>query len=370
MAGALHCGSKGGGPMLIFRQLVDLQSSTYTYLLADGAGGEAVLIDPVFEQMQRDAALLDELGLTLRWTLETHVHADHVTAAWLLKQRFGSAIALSADSGAEGFDRALRQGDQVAFGRRSLAVRATPGHTAGCLSYVLDNESMAFTGDCLLVRGCGRTDFQGGDAHALYRAVHGQIFTLPESCLLYPAHDYRGITVTTVGEERRFNPRLGGSLSEDDFAGYMRHLGLPHPKQMDIAVPANLRCGRPESGLAPAAPGWGPLAFTFAGFWEVQPEWVEEHLKELQLVDVREPAEFDGPLGRVPGARLLPLGSLAECAGELARDRPIVTICRAGGRSAQAIVILQRAGFTELANLAGGMLRWRARGCMVEGGAV
>jgi sulfur dioxygenase len=355
--------------MLIFRQLVDLQSSTYTYLLADAAAGEAVLIDPVFEQAQRDAALIEELGLKLRWTLETHVHADHVTAAWLLKQRLGSAIALSGDSGAAGFDRALRHGDRVEFGGRFLEVRATPGHTAGCLTYVLDDQSMAFTGDCLLVRGCGRTDFQGGDPHALYRAVHREIFTLPDACLLYPAHDYRGVTATTVGEERRFNPRLGGSLSEDDFAGYMRNLGLPHPKQMQIAVPANLRCGRPEGALPPAAPVWGPAAFTFAGFWEIQPEWVEEHLKEVQLVDVREPEEFEGPLGHVPGARLMPLGSLAERAGELARDRPIVTICRAGGRSAQAVVILQRAGFTELANLAGGMLRWRARGCTAEGGS-
>lgn len=353
--------------MLIFRQLVDLQSSTYTYLLGDS--GEAVLIDPVFEQVQRDAALLDELGLRLRWTLDTHVHADHVTAAWLLKQRAGSAIALGGDSGAEGFDRALRDGDRVEFGRRSLAVRATPGHTAGCLTYVLDDDSMAFTGDCLLVRGCGRTDFQGGDARALYRSVHGRIFTLPDPCRLYPAHDYRGVTVSTVGEERRFNPRLGGDLSEDDFAGYMRNLGLPHPKQMAIAVPANLRCGRPQREAPPEAPGWGPLAFTFAGFWELQPEWVEEHLKKLQLVDVREPAEFDGPLGRIPGALLLPLGSLAERAGELAPERPVVTVCRAGGRSAQATVILQRAGFAKVANLAGGMLRWRARGCAVEGGS-
>lgn len=355
--------------MLIFRQLVDLQSSTYTYLLADSDSGEAVLIDPVFEQLQRDAALIGELGLRLRWTLETHVHADHVTSAWLLRQRLGSAIALAAAGGAEGADRGLGHGDRLDFGERHLVVRATPGHTAGCLTYVLDDASMAFTGDCLLVRGCGRTDFQGGDAHALYGAVHRQIFTLPDTCLLYPAHDYRGITATTVGEERRFNPRLGGALSEDDFAGYMENLGLPHPKQMEVAVPANLRCGRPEGGEAPVAPGWGPIAFTFAGIWEIQPEWVEEHLKELQLVDVREPEEFDGPLGHIPGATLLPLGRLKEAAPQLSPERPIVTVCRAGGRSAQATVILQRAGFDRVANLAGGMLRWRAQGLTVSGGA-
>jgi sulfur dioxygenase len=356
--------------MLIFRQLVDLQSSTYTYLLADGDSREAVIIDPVFEQMHRDAALIGELGLALRYTLETHIHADHVTAACLLKQRFGCRIALGAQAGAEGVDCALRQGDKIRFGRRYLSVRETPGHTAGCLTYVLDDERMAFTGDCLLVRGCGRTDFQGGDPRLMYRAIHQQIFTLPDHCLLYPAHDYRGITATSVAEERRLNPRLGGDLSEDDFAGYMRNLGLPHPKKMDIAVPANLRCGRPEAGMAGLEePDWGPLAFTFGGFWELQPQWVEEHLRELQVLDVREPEEFDGPLGHVPGAKLVPLGSLAERAKELAADRPIVTVCRAGGRSAQATVILQRAGFTRVANLAGGMLRWRAQGCAVEGGA-
>ncbi|WP_157655663.1 MBL fold metallo-hydrolase, partial [Burkholderia ubonensis] len=142
---------------MIFRQLFDQQSSTYTYLLADRASREAVLIDPVFEQVRRDAALIDELGLRLGATIDTHVHADHVTGAWLLKQRTGSAIAISAASGAAGADRYLRDGDHCAFGGRYLTVRATPGHTNGCISLVLDDESMAFTGDCLLIRGTGRT---------------------------------------------------------------------------------------------------------------------------------------------------------------------------------------------------------------------
>jgi sulfur dioxygenase len=356
--------------MLIFRQLIDPQSSTYTYLLADAESHDAVLIDPVFEQMRRDAALIHELGLRLRYTLDTHVHADHVTAAWVLKQSLHSQIALGARAAVDGADRPLSQGAKVTFGKRYLSVRETPGHTAGCVTYVLDDERMAFTGDCLLVRGCGRTDFQGGDARVMYRAVHQQIFTLPEECLLYPAHDYRGITVTTVGEERRLNPRLGGNLSESDFAGYMENLGLAHPKQIDIAVPANLRCGRPEKSDAPSAePSWAPLAFTFAGFWEISPQWVEEHLKDVQVIDVREPEEFKGPLGHIPGAVLVPLATLAERAAGLRRDRPVVTVCRAGGRSAQATVILQRAGFTEVANLAGGMLRWRAQGLMATGGA-
>jgi sulfur dioxygenase len=169
---------------VIFRQLFDASSSTYTYLLGDRASGEALLIDPVFEQVRRDAALVHELGLRLVWTLETHVHADHVTGAWLLKRRAGSAIALSAASGAEGADRLLCDGDRVAFGARHLEVRATPGHTNGCLTYVLDDQSMAFTGDCLLIRGSGRTDFQQGDPAAMYHSVRERIFSLPAACQL------------------------------------------------------------------------------------------------------------------------------------------------------------------------------------------
>jgi len=355
--------------MLIFRQLFDPQSSTYTYLLADPDSREAVLIDPVYEEVPRDSALIEELGLKLLFTLETHVHADHVTAAWVLKQRLGSRIALSAESGAEGADRPLKDRDVVRFGKRSLQVRATPGHTNGCLTYVLDDETMAFTGDCVLIRGCGRTDFQQGDARAMYRAIHAQIFSLPRDCLLYPAHDYRGLTVTSVEEERRFNPRLGGEIGEDDFVGYMSNLGLAHPKQMDIAVPANLKCGRRgDADDHPDAPGWAPLNLTFAGIWEVQPNWVEEHLREVQVVDVREPNEYDGPLGHIPGSVAIPLGTLAERAQTIAKDKPIVAVCRAGGRSAQATVILKKAGFERVANLAGGMLRWRAQHLAVQGG--
>lgn len=356
--------------MLLFRQLLDNRSGTCTYLLADAASGEAVLIDPVFEQVRRDAALLAELGLSLVTTLDTHVHADHVTGAWLLKQRLGSRIAVSALAGAEGADRLLGHADQVTFGSRYLEVRETPGHTSGCLTFVLDNHSCAFTGDALLVRGAGRTDFQQGDPVTLYRSVHSQIFTLPEHCLLYPGHDYRGVTATSVGEERRFNPRLGGELSEQDFAGFMNNLGLPHPKQMDIAVPANLRCGRPDSGSTPEGdPDWAPLAFTFAGIWEVEPHWVEEHRGDLQVVDVREEQEFYGPLGRIPGSVLIPLAELSQRVDELQRDLPVVAVCRAGGRSARATLILGSAGFRRVANLAGGMLRWRSLQLDVDGGA-
>jgi glyoxylase-like metal-dependent hydrolase (beta-lactamase superfamily II)/rhodanese-related sulfurtransferase len=354
--------------MLVFRQLFDPGSSTYTYLLADS--GHAVLIDPVFEQVRRDQALLHELDLTLDWTLETHVHADHVTGAALHRRRSRSRIALAAASGAAGADRYLRDGDQVAFGAHHFEVRATPGHTDGCLTYVLDDHSMAFTGDLLLVRGTGRTDFQQGDSRRMYRSVHEQIFTLPGGCLLYPGHDYRGLTATSVEEERRFNPRLGGAITEDDFAGYMKNLGLPHPKLMDVAVPANLRCGEPEDpDAALAEPRWAQVTYSFGGTWEISPHALAEAGREAQIVDVREPDEFDGPLGHIRGARLVPLAELASRLEELDKARPVVTVCRSGARSAQAFLQVQKAGFTQAANLSGGMMRWRAEGQPVEAGS-
>ena len=362
--------------MLVFRQLFDAASSTYTYLLGDAASGEALLIDPVFENAQRDTALLRELGLRPVATLDTHVHADHVTAAWLHKSASGSRIMLSEVAAAANADRLLSHGDRVAFGNRHLDVRATPGHTDGCLTYVLDDQSMAFTGDCLLIRGCGRTDFQQGSPVLLYRSVHTQILTLPPGCLLYPAHDYRGLTVTSVAEEKSFNPRLGGDVDVADFTGYMNNLGLPHPKLMDIAVPANLRCGRPDHPPSAApGPAWLPLTCTFSGVWEIRPAALSDclagpHAGEIQVVDVRESAEFGGGLGHIAGARLLPLATLAARSDEIDKTRPVVTVCRSGARSAQATVLLQRSGFTQVANLAGGMLRWRAEALPFEQGAV
>src|SRR5262245_52901769 len=353
---------------LVFRQLFDPQSSTYTYLLACGKTKEALLIDPVFEQVRRDAALIEELGLKLLYTVETHVHADHVTGASLLKRRTGSRIVVPAASGADGADLYLKHGDKLRFGTRHVEARATPGHTHGCTSYVLDDETKAFTGDTLLIRGCGRTDFQQGEPHDMYRSVHLQLFTLPDSCVLYPAHDYRGLTATSVVEEKRFNPRLGGALSESDFVGYMNNLNLPHPKKIDIAVPANLKCGRPDEDQPMTDPDWAPLSCNFSGIWEVPLHWVEENLDNVQVLDVREPDEFTGPLGRIPGAVLIPLGELSERTQELNKERPVVAVCRAGGRSAQATIMLHQAGFTKVANLPGGMLRWRGEGHPVDGG--
>lgn len=348
---------------MIFRQLYEPRSSTYTYLLACEKTRQGVLIDTVFEEFQRDAALVEELGIELVYTLETHVHADHVTAAWLFRERFGSKIAVSRHGRTTGADLLLDDGDVVRFGERSLGVRSTPGHTDGCITYILDDETMAFTGDALLIRAAGRTDFQQGDASKLYRSVHEKIFSLPDTTIVYPGHDYAGRTATSVGEEKRWNPRLGGDRSEEDFVGYMSNLGLPHPKQIDVAVPANLVCGKPDANRpGPAPVGWAPVELTFAGIPEVRAEWLNEHVRDVRLVDVREPSEFEGELGHIRSAELVPLGSLEKHAAEWDRDRPVVAVCRSGGRSAQATVILRRLGFTKVANLSGGMIRWRAAG--------
>lgn len=242
---------------MLFRQLFDLETSTYSYLLADERTREAVLIDSVREQLERDTTLIAELELRLLYTLETHVHADHVTASGLLREKLGSKVAVGAQSGVENADLRLADGEVLRFGSHRLEVRATPGHTDGCVSYVCAEAGMAFTGDALLVRGCGRTDFQQGDARRLFRSVRERILTLPDATLLYPAHDYRGRTVTTVAEEKRHNPRLGLARSEAEFAEIMRGLQLAYPKRMDEAVPANLRSGI----AAPAPPATrGPMA--------------------------------------------------------------------------------------------------------------
>ncbi len=351
---------------MLFRQLFDPVSSTYTYLLGCSDTGEAVVIDPVFEQYSRDSALIRELGLHVRYVLDTHVHADHVTGAWLMRSNLGAGIVLSARYGVEEVDVPVDHGDVLAFGNCSLTVRATPGHTAGCVTYVDAGQTMAFTGDCLMIRGAGRTDFQAGDVHEMWRSIREQIFTLPDSCLVYPGHDYFGRTVSTVLEEKRFNPRIGGDAREEDFVGYMENLALPHPRLLDIAVPANLQCGRPERGAAREENRWGPVTTSFAGVPEIQPDWVARHLRELFVLDVRSRAEFEGQLGHVNTAYLIPLDELRERLAEVPRDRPVVALCQSGKRSAMAVEILRKADYQQVANVCGGMIQWSRLALPVE----
>ncbi|XP_018410127.1 PREDICTED: persulfide dioxygenase ETHE1, mitochondrial [Nanorana parkeri] len=236
-----YCAMAAAGKGLIFRQLFEPVSCTYTYLLADEASKEAVLIDPVLETANRDSKLIKDLGLKMVYAANTHCHADHITGTGALKKLLpGCKSVISKDSGALA-DVHIQEGDVIEFGKFSLEARSTPGHTDGCLTYVLNDKSMAFTGDALLIRGCGRTDFQQGCPNTLYNSVHSKILSLPDSCFLYPAHDYTGQTVTTVGEEKRLNPRL--TKSEAEFVKIMNNLNLARPAQIDVAVPANLKCG-------------------------------------------------------------------------------------------------------------------------------
>ncbi|HEX4450125.1 MAG TPA: MBL fold metallo-hydrolase [Kofleriaceae bacterium] len=350
------------GAAMIIRQLFDLTSFTHTYLLVDERTRDAVVIDSVFEQHARDAALVRELGVTLRYALDTHCHADHVTGAWLMKRAFGAQIGLAAVYGAAEIDRALVHGDVLAFGACALEVRAVPGHTAGCLAVVTADRRAVFTGDALLVRGAGRTDFQQGDAHQLFRSIRGQLFTLPDDCVVYPGHDYEGRTSSTIGEERRFNARIGGGAREEDFVGYMTNLGLPHPKQLAVAVPANLRAGKPEVDVVATDADWGPIVLTYAGIAEIAPEWLAQRRRDVQILDVRNATELAGELGYLQDAIAIPLDELRARVDEIAHDKPVVVVCQTGRRSCLGTVILRKAGIARCASLAGGMVRWQELG--------
>jgi sulfur dioxygenase len=346
---------------MLLRQLFDQDSSTYSYLLADEATREAVLIDPVFEQFERDATLIEELGLSLCFALETHVHADHVTSQGLLKQRFGACTVISERAGAVCADRLVKHGDRLRFGRYELEVRETPGHTGGCVSYVCQTPRLAFTGDALLIRGCGRTDFQQGDASSLYRSVHEQVFSLPDDTAIYPAHDYKGHTVSSVGEEKRLNRRLGAQKTLPAFVELMRGLTLAFPKQMQLAVPANLACGLGTPAPRPTAEtdsSWAPIALSAAGVPELDADWLAGHRAEVTVIDVREPDEYRGELGHVAGAVLSPLSALLNGSATLPLDRPLVTVCRSGGRSGKAALALRDRGVSRVASLRGGMVEW------------
>ncbi len=226
---------------MLFRQLFDEESSTYTYLIADRTLKQALLVDPVLEQVARDRQLLDELGLTLKYCFETHIHADHITGTGKLREMTGCCLIGPQNAQVNCADRFLKHQEVLQLGSVTIEAIATPGHTDSHAAYLI-NQKAILTGDALFIRGCGRTDFQSGDAGTLYDSVKQRLFTLPDETLVYPGHDYKGHTVSTIGEEKQYNPRFVGR-DRTQFIMFMNNLNLPDPKKMNESVPANQNCG-------------------------------------------------------------------------------------------------------------------------------
>ncbi len=351
---------------MIFRQLFDAETFTYTYLLAGKPGGEAVLIDPVNTHIDRYIELLGNLALTLKFSLETHVHADHITASGMLRQRLGAQTGVSQACGAAYADRQLRDGDVLSFGDgERLEVIATPGHTPGSVSFYW--RERVFTGDALLINGCGRTDFQGGDAGALYDSITGRLFTLPDETLVYPGHDYNGRWVSNIIQARGSNARLAGK-TRAQFIDIMNGLDLPKPRMIEQAVPANRLCGLPEEELCQASGRQQPpdrVAEAKRQITEinVQDAAVRMQAGGVMVIDVREPDEYAA--GHLPHAVNIPRGvlefELKSIPSLTDKSLSAILYCRSGGRSALATLALQNRGYTNVVSLAGGYEAWQAK---------
>lgn len=341
-------------PRLLLRQLFDRDTWSYTYLLVDPETQQGVVIDPVREQLERDLSLIRELGVELLYVLETHVHADHVTAAGMIRQQTGARIVYGAAAQVQAIDRAVEHGDEIQFGDFTIRVLATPGHTSGCVSYYVDD--MVFTGDALLIHGCGRTDFQQGNAATLYRSVTQQLFTLPEQTIVYPAHDYSGRTASSIGEERRWNRRLGNNRSEAEFVQIMSDLNLDLPKKINEAVPANL-----ETGINFDPKRYLHEEFSMDDLHEI---WQALPGDEL-IVDTRSEQEYDS--GHVPGAVNIPFGEEVKHAESLKDYDKVYLYCRSGRRAQTVFTDLAILGLDNLACVGhSGMPDWERAGYPVE----
>lgn len=343
------------GSDILFQQLFEPESSTYTYIIADKKSKEAAIIDPVLETVDRDLKLIEEMGLRLMYVLDTHIHADHVTGAGEIRKRTQAKSGVSHEAKVACVDIPLEDGQELLLGDKKIKVIATPGHTDTCLSYAF--EGMVFTGDSLLIRGCGRTDFQQGSSDKLYESVQNKLFRLPDETTIYPAHDYKGLTSSTIGLEKQFNPRLGLGRTKDEFKKIMSDLKLANPKKIQEAVPANLKCGLPQT--EPAL-----KAHLVNGVPEVNSDEVLNHLphvvaKKMRLIDVRRPDEFNAEYGHIQGAELVTLGpDLMNFLEKGDRNQEIVFICRSGSRSETATVESLKLGYKNTKNMVGGMIDW------------
>jgi sulfur dioxygenase len=334
---------------MLIRQLFDADTGTYTYIVADTVSKTAALIDPVLGQEQRDTRVVRQLGMTLAWVIETHIHADHITAASVLRDKTGCQIIVPAVNAAPNADRTLQQGDIVRLGDRHLTALSTPGHTEGSMSYVLDDATAVFTGDALMIRSCGRTDFQGGSAETLYHSVHNQLYTLPDACIVHPGHDYTGQTASSIGEEKLYNRRIALHIDEAAFVRKMSALNLPPPRQLHIAVPANKQLGATGHPITWVQRGG-------LGARQADVAWMLGAGADIRRIDVREVDEYTGPLGHVPDTELVPLATLADAAIGWKQDQPLLIICRSGKRSERGALVLEEMGFTHVACLEGGTM--------------
>ncbi len=340
---------------IIFHQLFEHESSTYTYVIADQQTKEAALIDPVLETVDRDLKLIEELGLKLVYVLDTHVHADHITGAGEIRKRTGVKTGVSHEAGVACVDLHLEDGAVLPLGNKKIKVISTPGHTNTCLTYQFEN--MIFTGDALLIRGCGRTDFQQGSPEKLFHSVREKLFKLPDETIIYPGHDYRGQTSSSIGIEKKYNSRLKETIQLDEFKKIMSELKLANPKKIHEAVPANLACGQPKDSRVVHPQ-------VVDGIPEVSVEDVYRNLeavknKKLRLIDVRRPDEFNGELSHIAGAELVTLGpDLTQFLEKGNRSEEIVFVCRSGGRSGNATNESISLGYRFTANMVGGMIQW------------
>jgi sulfur dioxygenase len=340
---------------MIFRQLFDSVSGTYSYLLASRRGGEAMIIDPVLEKVDRYLQLITELDLKLVKAVDTHLHADHITGLGALRDRTHCITVMGENTKADVVSMRLAEGDKLSIDGVSMDVLYTPGHTDDSYSFLMADR--VFTGDTLLIRGTGRTDFQNGDARMQYDSIFGKLLRLPEDTLVFPAHDYKGDTVSTIGEEKRYNPRLQ-IKSVDEYVALMASLNLPNPKMMDVAVPSNMKVGLAQKEIARR--GWA-LDATSAIALIDRPD--------VAFVDLRETSER-AKHGSIPGALHALYGDLQNNlrAGgilrELARqsDKRIVFYCAFGERSAMAVQAAQDAGLVTTVHVEGGINAWKKAG--------
>lgn len=339
---------------LIFQQLYEAQSSTFTYLLADSNTKEAVLIDTVIESVDRDLKLIEELGLKLLYVLDTHIHADHVTAAGEIRKRLGIKTAVPKKASVPCADLNLSEGDEIRFGQFVIKVLETPGHTDASLSFYC--EGMVFSGDALLIRGNGRTDFQSGSSSELFDSIHQKLFKLPVSTLLYPAHDYKGFTSSTIEMEIKHNPRVGSGKTKEQFMKIMSELNLAYPKQIDVALPANIACGSQTTASSAGK-----------SIKNISAIDLQNRLDEVLVIDVRNPDEFTGELGHIKGSHLISLGDqVKQFLQGYNRSEEIVFVCRSGKRSTEASGLAIELGFEKISNLDGGMQRWTELNLPVE----